>query len=60
MDSIIEKMRFQQFFILYENINFYKNIYNQKFFNYSTLLNYIVGYIYFIITNNYIEDSANN
>ena len=59
MDLIIEKTQSQRFFILYDNINFYENVCNQRLFNRSSLLNYTAGYIYFMKTNHCIEDSAN-
>ena len=39
-------------------MNFYKNIYNKKIFNYSTLLNYTIKYISFIKLNNSIKNNA--
>lgn len=60
MDSIIKKTQSQQFFILYDNMNFYENIRNQRVFNCSTLLNYTMRYIYFIKINNHIENGVNS
>ncbi len=52
INLIIEKTQSQQFFISYNNINFYENVHNQRVFNCSTQLNHIAGYIYFMKTNN--------
>lgn len=60
MDSIIEKTRFQQFFILYNNINFYENVCNQRLFNCNSLLNYTARYICFMKTNHRIENGADS
>lgn len=60
MDSIIEKTRSQRFFILYDNMNFYENVRNQRLFNRSSLLNYTAGYICFMKTNHRIEDGADS
>ena len=60
MDLIIEKTRSQQFFILYDNMNFYENVCNQRLFNCSSLLNYTARYIYFMKINHHIEDSADS
>lgn len=48
MDKIINKTCFRHFYILYNNMNFYKNICNQKQYNQNTRINYIVKYIYLI------------
>ena len=40
-------------------MNFYKNVYNQRLHNRSTLLNYTTRYIYFIKTN-CIEDNVDS
>lgn len=60
MDSIIEKTRSQRFFILFDNMNFYENVRNQRLFNRSSLLNYTAGYIGFMKTNHRIEDGADS
>lgn len=60
MDLIIEKMRSQQFFILYDNINFYENVRNQRIFNCNALLNYTIRYICFMKINNHIEDGTDS
>lgn len=58
MNSIIEKTQSHQFFILYDNMNFYENVCNQRLFNCNALLNYTTRYISFIKTNHYIKDDA--
>lgn len=45
--GIREKIMIQQFFILYNNINFYEYIYDTSIFNQKARINYIVGYISF-------------
>lgn len=60
IDLIIEKTQSQQFFISYNNMNFYENVRNQRLFNCSFLLNYIVGYICFMKTNHCIEDGTDS
>lgn len=40
--AILEKTQIRQFFILYNNINFCKNICDQKIFNHNGLINYII------------------
>ena len=60
MNSIIEKMRFQRFFISYNNMNIYENVCNQRVLNCGTLLNYITRYICFIKINNCIKDGADS
>lgn len=50
IEEIINKTRFYRFFILYNNINFYKHVWNQQLYNWSILINYTAGYIYFMKT----------
>lgn len=38
----------QWLFILYNNINFYKRVYNQRLHNKAYIVNYTTKYIYFI------------
>lgn len=56
MEAIMEKTKNCQFFISYDNINFYENVRNQRIFNCNALVNYIVGYICFIKIPNNIEN----
>lgn len=59
MDTIIDKISSSQFFILYNNINIYKSFYNQQIYNHSSLMNYIVEYIYLMKTSASIDDGNN-
>lgn len=43
-----EKVQLHCFFILYDNMNFYKHMYNARIFNCGTQINYTSGYICFI------------
>ena len=60
MEEILEKTKIQQFFISYNNINFYENVHDQKIYNCNDLISYIIGYIYFIKTSNGIENPTNS
>lgn len=60
LEEILEKTQTQQFFILYDNMNFYENVYDQRIYNRSSLISYTAEYIYFIKTLNSIEDSTNS
>ena len=60
MEEVLEKTQTQQFFILCNNINFYKNVCDQKIYNRSGLVSYTAGYIYFIKTLNGIINWTNN
>lgn len=59
MDTIIEKTRISQFFVLYNNMNVYEHARDQKIHNQSALVNYIAGYICFMKTPGSIDDSDN-
>ena len=48
MEEIVEKTRFYCFFILYDNIDFYKNVRDQQLHNQSAIINYTARYICFI------------
>lgn len=41
-------------------MNFYKNVRDQKIFNYSSFVNYIARYIYFIKISNNIKNLINS
>lgn len=43
-----EKIQKYRFFILYNNMNFYKRMRNAQMFNQRAQINYIIGYISFI------------
>ena len=58
--EILEKTQTWRFFILYDNMNFYQNVYNQKIYNRSSLVSYITGYICFMKTANSMEDQINS
>ncbi len=45
IEEIIEKTRFHYFLISYNNIDFYKNIWDQRLHNQSVIVNYTAGYI---------------
>lgn len=60
IEAILEKTRTCQFFISYDNMNFYENIYNQKIFNRSTLVSYTAGYICFMKPRNGIKNANNS
>lgn len=55
IEEIINKTLFHRFFILYNNINFYEYVWNQQLYNWSTLVNYTSGYIYFMKTSEEVE-----
>lgn len=57
IDTIIEKIRTSQFFILYDNMNVYEHACNQKIHNQSALINYTTGYICFMKTSESIDNS---
>ena len=48
IEEIIEETRFHRFLILYDNINLYENVRDQRLHNQSAIVNYISGYIYFM------------
>ena len=48
IEEIIEKTRFHRFFISYDNIDFYKNVWDQQLHNWSAIINYTFGYICFM------------
>ena len=48
------------YIILYNNMNFYENVHDQKIYNYSSLISYIAGYICFIKTSNSIKNPTNS
>ncbi len=50
MEEITKKTRFNRFFILYDNMNFYEHIRNQRLHNRSAIVNYTAGYLYFMKT----------
>lgn len=58
--EILKKTQTRQFFILYDDINFYQNVCNQKIFNCSTLVSYIARYICFMKSLNGIENKNNS
>lgn len=60
MEAILEKIRTYQFFILYDNINFYENVYDQRIFNRNALISYIARYIYFMNPWNGIKNVNNS
>lgn len=41
------KLKKKQFFIFYNNMNFYKNIHNQHLCNEAYKANYIIRYVYY-------------
>ena len=48
MEEIVEKTRFHRFLISYDNMDFYENVWDQRLYNRSAILNYTSGYICFI------------
>ena len=48
IEEIVEKTRFHRFFILYDNIDFYENVRDQRLHNQSAIVNYTSRYIYFM------------
>ena len=48
MKEIVEKTRFNRFFISYNNMDFYKNVRDQQLHNRSAIVNYTAGYICFM------------
>ena len=43
-----EWVKSQRFFIPYNNMNFYKNVHDQRLYNKTHMVNFTAGYIYFI------------
>lgn len=41
-------------------MNFYRNIYDQRIFNYNALISYIAGYISFMKSRNNIKNETNS
>lgn len=60
IEAILEKTQTRWFFISYDNMNFYKNIHDQRIFNRNGLINYTIRYIYFMKTSNSIENLGNS
>ena len=60
IEEILEKTQTQQFFISYDNKNFYKNVHDQRIYNCSILVSYTAGYICFIKTLNSIDGLTNS
>ena len=56
MEAILEKTQNRQFSILYDNMNFYKNVHDQQIFNHNTLVNYTIEYICFMKIPNSIDN----
>lgn len=56
IEAILEKTQNRQFFISYNNMNFYKNVRDQQIFNCSALINYTARCICFMKTPNGIEN----
>ncbi len=56
MEAILEKTQNRRFFMLYDNMNFYENIRDQRIFNRNALVNYTAGYICFMKTPNGIDN----
>lgn len=54
MEVILEKIQNRLFSILYDSINFYKNVCDQQIFNSSTFVSCTVRYLYFMKTPNSI------
>lgn len=52
-----EKVQKYRFFILYNNINFYKHVHNARMSNRGAQIYYIVGYICFIKPTNGVSKS---
>lgn len=50
IEKIANKTRFYRFFFLYDNINFYEHIRDQQLYNWSAIINYTAGYMYFMKT----------
>ncbi len=48
MEEIAEKTRFYNFFILYNNINFYEHVRDQRLHNQSAIVYYTTRYICFM------------
>ena len=51
-----EKVRKYRFFILYENMNFYKHVRDARMSNWGAYINYIAGYICFIKPTNGVSN----
>ncbi len=47
MEEIMEKTQFHRFLILYDNMNFYKHVRDQRLHNQSAIVNYTAEYICF-------------
>ncbi len=60
MEEILEKTQTRQFFISYDNMNFYENVRDQRIYNCSSLISYTTGYICFMKTPNGIENPTNS
>lgn len=60
MEVILEKTRTRQFFISYDNMNFYENVFEQKIFNHSAPISYITRYICFMKPLNGIKNVNNS
>ena len=58
--SLAEKMAKNCFFILYDNINFYKHARDERVINCSKIVNYTAGYVCFIKTLDSPDSSDNN
>ena len=56
MEEILKKIQTRQFFISYNNMNFYKNVHNQRIFNRNALVSYTARYICFMKLQNGIEN----
>ncbi len=48
MEEIVEKTRFHHFFILYDNMDFYENVQDQRLHNRGVIVNYTARYICFM------------
>lgn len=45
IEEILKKIQTYKFFISYDNMNFYKNVYDQRIFNRSAFVSYTARYI---------------
>lgn len=48
LSMLKKRIKTQQFFLSYNNMNFYDYVYNQRLYNKRHLVNFIAGYVYFM------------
>lgn len=59
IDTIVDKIRIFRFFILYDNMNIYKSLCDQRIDNCSTIMFYRAEYVCFIKILESINNSNN-